>query len=196
MPLRHGFKAEANRIAARVRHNLGLVARDPVDPWVICAEYDIEVIAISELRESDGSKAGRHFLEIETQAFSALTFAQGLRRVIVHNDGHSPERQRSNLTHELAHCFLGHPVTLLITAKGDRNRHSDMEAEASFLGGVLLIPNEAAFHIMTSGLGAAAERIYGVSSEMLTYRLRVSGALKVAARRAGSSKTSGVLKSA
>jgi hypothetical protein len=46
----------------------------------------------------------------------------------------------------------------------------------------LLIPNEAAVHIVREGLVSAAQGIYGVSQQMLDYRLRVSGAYTIHAR--------------
>ncbi|WP_158927360.1 ImmA/IrrE family metallo-endopeptidase [Acidisphaera sp. S103] len=184
MPFRHGFKAEANRIALKVRSALQLGPTDPLDPWVACNHFEISVICLSDLRDGDGTQVGRHFLRIEREAFSAVTIPDGCRRVIVHNDSHSSVRQRSNLTHELAHCFLGHSVTPLWTADGDRARDARVEEEAAFLGGSLLITNEAAHHIVKSRMEATAATIYGVSYDMLTYRLRVSGAQITAFRRA------------
>ena len=61
-------------------------------------------------------------------------------------------------------------------AGGERAHDSGIEAEANFLGGCLLMPNEAAIHVVTNGLSARAQLIYGVSRPMLDYRLRVSGA--------------------
>jgi hypothetical protein len=184
MPLRHGFKAEANRIALKVRSGLLVGPTDPLDPWVVCDYFDTEVIRLSDLQDGDGAQVGRHFLRIEREAFSAVTIPDGCRRVIVHNDSHSPVRQRSNLTHELAHCFLGHSLTPVWAADGDRARDARVEEEAAFLGGALLITNEAAHHIVKSRIEATAATIYGVSHDMLTYRLKVSGAQITAFRRA------------
>jgi Zn-dependent peptidase ImmA (M78 family) len=51
-----------------------------------------------------------------------------------------------------------------------------IEAEANFLAGCLLLPNEAAIHVLMNGLKSRASSIYGISNPMLEYRLRVSGA--------------------
>jgi hypothetical protein len=47
------------------------------------------------------------------------------------------------------------------------------------LGGSLLIPNEAAVYLVRDGLMPQAQNIYGVSSGMLTWRLRMSGANRI-----------------
>jgi Zn-dependent peptidase ImmA (M78 family) len=51
-----------------------------------------------------------------------------------------------------------------------------IEAEANFLAGCLLLPNEAAVHVLLNGLKSRAGAIYEISKPMLDYRLRVSGA--------------------
>jgi Zn-dependent peptidase ImmA (M78 family) len=62
-------------------------------------------------------------------------------------------RQRSNIAHELAHCFLGHDCTAPLADDGERSRDSEVEEEAVWLAGVLLVPNEAAIHIVQNALG-------------------------------------------
>jgi Zn-dependent peptidase ImmA (M78 family) len=107
-----------------------------------------------------------------------------MTRVILHNDAHADVRQRSNIAHELGHCFLGHEMTPPLREDGERNRDGSDEAEAEFFGGMLLISNEAADHIVRSGIELSAARTYGVSEIMLNYRLQTSGANIRARRRA------------
>jgi hypothetical protein len=173
-----GFKAEANRIAVRVREQIGLNARSPIDPVKVCEHFDIRLIHLSEL-DLDCSR----FLQGDKSSFSAVTVPCGLHTAIVHNDAHHPYRQRSNICHELAHCFLGHQCTPPLTASGERSRDGGIEAEANFLAGALLVTNEAAIYIVRSGLVLSAQQIYGVSQPMLDYRLRVSGAHTIHRRR-------------
>lgn len=49
LEFRRGFKAEANRIAIRVREKMGLSALDPIDPVEVCAQFEIDLIRLSEL---------------------------------------------------------------------------------------------------------------------------------------------------
>jgi Zn-dependent peptidase ImmA (M78 family) len=136
---------------------------------------------------SELSVDAARFLDIDRSSFSAVTVPRGHRTAIVHNDAHHLYRRRSNICHELAHCFLGHEGSPPLTDDGERTRDSEQEAEAHFLGGVLLVPDEAAKRIVLHGLRSNAGKIYGVSEEMLVYRLRISGALtierRIAARR-------------
>lgn len=185
MVFRRGFKAEANKIAVRVRQQMGMTARAPIDPSKICAHFDVLLVKLSELGSAD-----RSLLEHENSVFSAVTVPCGAQIAIVHNDSHHPYRQRSNICHELAHCFLGHKCVPPLTPAGERARDSGIEAEANFLGGCLLVTNEAAVHIACNGLVGAAQQIYGVSPSMLEYRLRMSGALAIQRRR-GSRPTPG-----
>jgi hypothetical protein len=177
LSFRRGFKAEANRIAVRIRKQMGLSPAAPIDPAEICKRFDIQLIKLSSL------DLRSPFLGRSSSSFSAVTVPCGHLRAIVHNDSHHLYRQRSNICHELAHCFLGHECTPPLTEEGERAHHSGIEAEANFLGGALLVPNEAALHILQSGLIHTAQSIYGVSQPMLHYRLRVSGAQTIHQRR-------------
>ena len=69
-----------------------------------------------------------------------------------------------------------------LTESGERIRNGSVEGEANYLGGVLLLTNEGALHILRNGLLANAQRIYGISESMLEWRLRVSGARTIYVR--------------
>ena len=57
-----------------------------------------------------------------------------------------------------------------------KNYDKLQEMEADWLAGCLLLPREALLHIKRSALDdSAAAQIYGVSVQMLTYRLSTSG---------------------
>lgn len=180
MGFARGFKARANRIAVGIRGQMGLSPIDPIDPFAICDFFDVEVIRMSNL-DCDHSS----FVADEQSCFSAMTVPYGLRTAIVHNDTHHPLRQRSNICHELAHLFLGHQHVPPLNEDGERAHDGGIEAEANFLGGCLLMPNEAARHVLSDGLVARAQLMYGVSKPMLDYRLRVSGAHVIHKRRLG-----------
>jgi hypothetical protein len=156
---------------------MGLSPIAPIDPAAVCAHFEIELIPLSEI-DPDSP-----FLGADNSAFSAVTVPCGLDTAIVHNDSHHPYRQRSNISHELSHCFLGHRCTPPLTASGERSLDKEIEAEAHHLTGALLLPNEAAVYIVREGLVPQAQKIYGVSAAMLTYRLRISGAHTIHQRR-------------
>src|SRR5579883_3306414 len=156
---------------------MGLRHIEPIDPSEVCTHFEITLLKLSEL---DGDFSS--FLGSNQSAFSAVTVPCGGRTAIVHNDSHHLYRRRSNICHELAHCFLGHECTPPLTDAGERVHDGGIEAEANFLAGALLIPNEAALHIVRNGLVSTAKAVYGVSRPMLEYRLRISGAHTIHAR--------------
>jgi deoxycytidylate deaminase len=136
----------------------------PIDPAEVCAYFEIKLIPLSDINPQST------FLGKDNSSFSAVTVPCGCQRAIVHNDSHHPYRQRSNVCHELAHCFLGHKCTPPLTEKGERARDGGVEAEANFLAGTLLMPNEAALYVVRKGLVMQAQGIYGVSSAKLIGR--------------------------
>ena len=79
------------------------------------------------------------------------------------------------MAHEIAHAILVHPPQPFDHARG-RDFHQGVEAEANCLAGHILIPNAAALHIVRSGGEASAGDRYGVSNQMLQWRLGASGA--------------------
>ena len=117
MGFRHGFKANANRIALRVRKQMGLEPEAPIDTLELCALFDVQVFRLSEL-----SCDCAPFLGADSSAFSAMTVPCGLHTAIVVNDAHHEYRQRSSICHELAHCFLGHKHAPPLTQSGERSR--------------------------------------------------------------------------
>ena len=149
---------------------MGLPPESAIDPVLVCERYEIRLIGLSEIDFKSP------FLRKDNSCFSAVTVPCGLHTAIVHNDSHHLYRQRSNICHELAHCFLGHECAPPLTAAGERAHDGGIEAEANYLAGTLLLTNEGAWHVMCRQLVAEAQHLYGISGSMLSYRLRVSGA--------------------
>ena len=186
MALPHGFGAAANRIAVGLRTQENLAAYAPID---VCALAERMGIAVSPLTAFAGvCPEAVAQLVGDAGAFSALLLSDGAGgRMAVINDSHSINRQNSSIAHESAHSLLAHPREVLSVRVDCRDFDGGLEAEANYLAGCILIPNEAAWRIVRSGmdLDLAQER-YGVSRQMLDYRLNVSGARRrQGQRRAG-----------
>lgn len=99
--------------------------------------------------------------------------------MIVHNDAHSKSRQASNISHELSHAILQHPRMEPFGDYGCRNFNKELEDEANWLGPALLISEEAALHIVKSGMTIPqAVNHYNVTKEVISMRLNVTGARK------------------
>ncbi len=183
--MRRGFKTVANAIAVEVRAELGLRALDALDPWRLAEHLEIPVITLSSL-DTDIPSAVHRLRVVEPEVFSAVTVFAGTKRAIVHNDKHSRGRQVSDLAHELAHGLLLHPPTPARDDRGCRYWNKEIEEEASWLAGCLLIPEDAAIWIARQGMSAEdAATHFGVSTQMVTFRVNVTGARKRVARAQG-----------
>ena len=179
MALRRGFKSEAERIARRVRVDLGLNAADPVAPELIAELLGIEVRAGDELLPRERFQ---ELEDIQPDAFSACTLRPSLDRVVVVHNPLSPKtRQKSDVAHELAHMLLDHELSR-VQRLGDITFLSCdpvQEEEAAWLSGCLLLPRALLLADVSRGAGAEEiARKHGVSERMAQYRLDVTGVVR------------------
>ena len=176
MALRRGFKGEANEIALAIRKELDLDASAPLSPWVVAVHLDIPVVGMSSL-SIEAPSAVAHFSRRSQSDFSGATVFDGLSRMIVHNDSHSPGRQANDVSHEISHALLLHQPGPALDNLGCRFWDGSIEEEAAHLGGILLIPQEAALSIARRGLTTQAAALeYGASQRMITWRMGITAA--------------------
>jgi hypothetical protein len=183
--LRRGFKSDAERIAEFVRHDLGLNALDRLDCFALAEQWGIPVVSLGELREDGaGQESIRRLMSAEA-GFSATTVVVGTRRLIVYNPRHAPGRSANSLAHELAHVILEHEPAPAIGIGGCRHWDARQEAEADWLGGVLLVPRSSALAWMLrkDDLNEGA-RHFGVSADLFRWRVNHTGVVRqIEARR-------------
>jgi Zn-dependent peptidase ImmA (M78 family) len=177
MGLRRGFKTESNGLVREVRKELGIGLFDRLDPFALANHLGVPVTGLSQLilLAPDIS----YFIEVEKNAFSAVTVFNGSYRTIVHNDAHSAPRQNSNLAHELAHAILLHRPMVALDDSGCRYWNQDIEDEATWLGAALLVPEEMTLRI-ARGYCTSNDAAWnlGVSKAMITFRLNATGAAR------------------
>ena len=179
MALRRGFKSEAERIARRVRTELGMDAAKPVAPENLAEFLDIEVRAGDELIPRARFK---ELENIQPDSFSACTLRPSADRlVVVYNPLSSKSRQRSDIAHELAHALLDHDLSR-VERLGDVTFLScdpTQEEEAACLSGCLLLPRALLLAEVRRGSGAKdIAKKCGVSERMVQYRLDVTGVVR------------------
>ncbi len=175
MQFRRGFKTEANDIAREIREELSLRSTDPLDPRRLAKHLGIPIKPLSAMKEIP--EVVDYFSRRNTGEFSAVTVFDGIERLIVHNDAHTPGRQASDLAHELAHALLFHEPKPALDASGCRDWDEESEREADWLGAALLVSEEAAIDIAQKGLSLfSAAHSYGVSQKVMQMRLNVTGA--------------------
>jgi Zn-dependent peptidase ImmA (M78 family) len=183
--VRRGFKAEAERIATRVRREMGLAAADKLDAKALAEHVGAAVRCADELTDVAKLEA---LEETQPGAFSACTFTIDGQHIIVYNPLASPGRTQSDIAHEVAHVLLGHEVKTVETI-GELSFFTcdpDEEQEANWLAGCLLLPRPLLLRAATRGADATSIATdYGVSEQMAAFRLRTTGvARQIAARRA------------
>ena len=185
--MRRGFKAWCERTANDYRQALGVAPSGPLNPLCL-ADYLGVRVATPEDIPTLSDTARRQLVEVDPDSWSAVTIALGNIRLVILNSGHSDVRQRSSLAHELAHLILNHATDrtqlshegLLFRGTFDR----EQEDEANWLGGCLLAPRDGLLKARhrTPDEHALATR-FGVSADMIAWRLRTTGVLRQVQRR-------------
>jgi hypothetical protein len=165
-----------------VRAELGLEPHEPLDSRDLASHLGIPLHPLSALSGNGVTDAIRHAQQ-HASVLSAMTIFPdwpGRRRVIIFNDANSNARQNSDVAHELSHGLLLHEPRGAIVS-GCRDYPRAEEDEAAWLSGCLLVPRAAAVMIAFAGTPiAVAASEYGVSSQMMTYRINSTGARRQA----------------
>lgn len=178
MTLRRGFKAEAERQAARVRKELGLASHDRLDPRDLAVHMNVAVVDAADLVDI----AELEELErLQAFAFSAATFEIEDRKIIVVSPLRTSGRQNSDIAHELAHLMLDHDLSEIREIDGMpfRTCKPDEEEEATVFGGTLLLPRPLL--LSAARRKATIEQIanqYDVTVEMARFRYNTTGVAK------------------
>ena len=182
--LRRGFRKEAEEYAAEFREELGLKIIDPLCCRELAQHLAIPVWELSS-HPNIPDEVKNYFRTDGRDDFSATTLVDGMRKEIIHNDSHHPNRQNSNVMHELSHILLGHPAKPPMMNDTCRNFDPVLEMEANELGFALLVPKDAALNAVENfaAVPEAAE-YYGVSVSLLQYRIRITNAQRWAQNRA------------
>lgn len=185
---KRGFKSECESLSATVRAEIGLGTLEPLDPRALAGHLGIPVHPVSLLAGNSAAAAAVDYVRTtDPSVMSAMTiFPDWPRRprVIIFNDANTPQRQNSDLAHELSHGLHLHEPRHAIV-QGCRDYSKLEEEEAAWLSGCLLVPRDAAVTVAMSGTPverAAAE--YGVSNRMMSWRINVTGAKAQATRHA------------
>lgn len=183
---KRGFKSWCERVALEKRSTLGLRSLDRLDPYALAKHLDVIIHRPNEVPGVSAECLNRLLVD-DPDGWSAVTIRQGAVTLIVLNTAHSPARQASDLMHELAHMLLGHtPARVDVTEDMQlllRTHDRGQEDEANWLAGCLLLPRPILIKVQRrrqASNDAATE--YGVSVDMITYRLQVTG-VAIQARR-------------
>lgn len=176
-------KAALGRLAKTIRNEHGFSDNEPFDPFSWSDENGIPFISLREFTAD--AAAMRRFLEEKPHVWSAALLRDGRRSLVIYNPERSNERIRSDLTHEVAHFEAEHDPSPAWTGEnsGCGGTSKAQEAEAAELAGALLVPQEQAKAAVIKGIAPAivASR-YGVSIEMASWRMKMSGGYAIRER--------------
>ena len=183
---KHGFKAEAERISARVRDALSLAHHEPLCPVNFAQGLSVTLLNPHEIPVK--KEVLDYLLSSGRSEWFAFTFTFNSKVVIVRNPTHSKARQSSDLMHELAHIICGHEPSKIAHNPGVgipcREHDEQSEAEAEWLGGCLLLPRVALLHQRKEGMNdSEIMDLYSVSRDLLRYRRNMTGVDKIRHRR-------------
>lgn len=176
--MRHGFKAQAERLSAKARQALGLPLTAPLDPWVYAQHLGVLVLEFGEMELSPECR--RRLLRIDQDSWSGMTIREADTTAIVVNPCHARGRQCSTLMHELAHIILKHvPVRVDVSATGMlllSEYSEESEAEADWLAAAMLLPRDVLMRCRRRGDSVAQIACsFGASEQLCEWRLRMTG---------------------
>ena len=184
--MRHGFKQWCETTAAHYRADLGLKPQDPLDPRELAAHLGVIVWRPEEVPDLSRSSL-RQLTRGDPDSWSAVTIRHGNTNLTIVNSAHAPTRQRSSLSHELAHIVLDHePGRIDLSPAGHlllTSYEREQEEEADWLSGTLLVPRPGlviAYRSTHDPESLASH--FGVSVDMLNWRLRMTGVATQARR--------------
>ena len=185
--MRRGFKAWCERTSAEYRQSLDLSDEYYFEPELLAREVGVTVLALEELPGVPQSSS--HQLTVaDPDSWSAITVEAHGNRVTVLNPAHSETRIRNSLTHELAHVILNHSLANVgISQEGlliQQSCDPEQEEEADWLSSTLLVPrNLLARAYFKERSADACAHLFGVSTDLVNWRLRMTGVLTQARRR-------------
>ena len=173
-----GFKTRCEAMSRSLRQELGI---SPVAP--LLAEELASYLGVSLWSVEDLGLSPEDVTQLvveDPDSWSAITVSAAHRDAIILNPNHRRGRYSSDVMHELSHLLLDHdPNTIFFAGQEDvalRGFNKDAEEEADWLAGALLLPRDAlmGLRVKNSSAESTCEE-FGVSRQMLEFRIRVTG---------------------
>jgi hypothetical protein len=186
LKLRRGFKTEAEQIAGRCRSELSLNEWDPLPCFLLAKHLGLQVITPTDIPGLSQKSLDALINGQGASHWSAVTIGIEKPALIIYNDSHSAPRIESDVMHEAAHVLLKHPMSEIDMSIGIPLRKYDQmqEMEAEWLGACLQLPAAALKKYYSFGNHTAEQicALFKASTQMVRYRLGVSGATAIKSR--------------
>ena len=177
-----GFKTRCENISIQMRNSLQLKKTDALSPEVLAEYFGVMLL---EPQQIENLSAASYSLLVGKgrDNWSAVTISSKEMDVIIYNPSHSLGRRASDIMHELSHLILEHSPGQFIVSPNNpfalRSYDVEQENEAAWLSGSLLLPREALVYIKKHRMSNREVcEIYGVSNQLLSYRMDITGVNK------------------
>lgn len=185
--MRRGFKSQTEKISIQLRNEIGLTVYDQFDPIEFLASKGFVVWFPANIPGISHDHVNQ-LTKKDPDSWSGVTVKEGEEIAIIVNPSHPATRQANTLMHEWAHVELRHKPNRVDRSTNGLLLLSDypaeVEEEADWLAGAVLLPRDGLIHFRSSGMNA--ERIadqYGVSKQLTNWRLRMTGVERQIANR-------------
>ncbi|GAB3990390.1 hypothetical protein GCM10028807_17450 [Spirosoma daeguense] len=171
------FKAEAEKIAGKMREAMGLPKHSPLCAFKLAEHLGIKVQSIYDCGFKN---CGERYSDWSAM----LIYTKAGKPLIIHNKTHSLPRQQSDIMHEISHDYYGHPLsenslgllvpTVMLTVNPQH------EEEASYLGATLQLPQKAlSWAILQEKMPLQTiAKKFVASTQMVQYRVNIMGLSK------------------
>ena len=172
------FLGWVERRAGRMRAMLSLSPRAALNPFDLAPVLRATIIPLTALKGLSEEDT-RQLLVTDAESWSAgSVHLPGERVGIVINPTHAPTRIRATVMEELAHIYLRHPPSQLISINGlsIRSFKKTHETQAYWVGAATLVPLAILQHAQKAGRqrGDVATDC-GVSTQLVGFREKVTG---------------------
>jgi Zn-dependent peptidase ImmA (M78 family) len=176
---RRGFKSQCERRAVEFRRDQKCAEFDPLSAKTLANSLDVAVWSTNEV-EGLSLDHLKVLNDPDDDSWSACTLRISNRNLILIKDIQSEGRKNSVIMHELSHIILGHELAEAMTSEDGSlvpaSFDQEQEDEADWLGGALLLPRAALVKVLYDNRTTRwVCDEYGVSAEMLRWRLRMTG---------------------
>ena len=184
--MERGFKSRCEEMARSLRVELNLDPTGPLAPKLLADYLGVFIWSVEELGLL--AEDVQQLVEVDGDSWSAVTVSAADRDAILLNPNHRKGRYSSDVMHELAHLLLGHrPSTMFFAGQENlalRGFNPELEEEANWLAGALLLPRGALVKLLASNRSEdTISEEYGVSKQMFRFRVDVTGVKRQLARR-------------
>ena len=176
--MERGFKSRCEEMSRSLRAELGLDQAAPLPAEQLASYLGVYLWSVEDLGLAPADVT--QLVRTDPDSWSAITVSAAGRDAIILNPNHRRGRYSSDVMHELAHLLLGHePSTMFFAGQENlalRGFNKAAEDEANWLAGALLLPRDALVRLRAQNRpkDVACDE-FGVSRQMLDFRMRVTG---------------------